>query len=237
MPGLRFSYLYQEDIAQIIDAKIPICLLNNKNILISGDASQLLCSYLLSNLVTLKKFYDLNIGIYIWPNTTEYFGCDCITGINKLSDVKNTVSYIIDTDKRHTRDLINYATRHNARLAFITGLDSSEDVPSGVSHVTVRLGHLLGILPTTKNLVQTTILGIVSDQKILLPDIRVKTVLPEAAAIGILKAVLSDEVKVELISGTVNPNNILLKTPMNGVEDYALEVVKVLSRYKEEESD
>lgn len=238
MPSLRFSYLYQEDVAQIIDAKIPICLLNNKTILISGDANQLLPSYLLSNLITLKKFYNLNMTIYTWPETKVYFGCDCIKGIEKLSDIKDDVDYIIDIDRKHSRELPTFAAKHGSRIAILTSLDSSEDFRMfGESCVTIKTANLFGLLSTQKNLIQSTIEGLVNDVKTLLPDINVKIVTPEKAAIGILKALLSEETKVELVDGTVNPNNLLLNVVTNDNEKYALEVIKVLKRDKDEKDD
>lgn len=233
--NVTYSYLYQEDVAQITDAKVPICLLNNATILVTGDAKELLCSYLLSNLVALKKYYDLNLQIFLWPGTDEYFRCECIKNIEKLSSVDKELDYIIDIDRKHTAQLLSYASQHKCRIATISNLTASELVSNTISQIVIRLANLFGVLPTSKNVLTSAISGLVDKMTIDTPDVAIQAISPEKAVIGILKNLLSDKTgHIELIEGTANPCNITKNNPTNALEKYALEVVKVLQRQKDE---
>lgn len=146
---LRSTYLYQEDVAQIIDCELPICMFNNRLILISGSATDLLGSYLISNLVALKKFYDLNFKIIVIPSTKEYFGCSCIKGVDHISDINESVDFIFDLDHLHTEELTQRFSDMVINYVYVT---SEQTVPVfNGNHTIIKYEGLFGLLHTDSN--------------------------------------------------------------------------------------
>lgn len=234
---IRFSYLYQEDIAQIIDVKLPICLLNNKRILISACAMNLLESYLISNLVTLKKFYELNMEIYVMPPTKEYFGCTCVKSLSSVRDCHEKLDYIINIDSvqnSFTQSLIQRAQDDGARYVHIR-LDGQNTQMFMSDALSVSVINLFGMLPTENNIIQTVIERLAVGETLDFPNGQFEATSAQYAVNEILKGIFSDEKNMKIVEGTINPIGIVEcclndKKPKYDLLIKAVETVKLLKR-------